>query len=187
MKIKVKYKAMDLRGNIVYLTKAYVCPDFKEESYSHTQKINNKSLTVNLKTDIDSQIISWIDDQDKKELMYEQDWNCIIDYTLVGNKKTKGVSKSALLKSILQELFKDKEKMLIDFMVCYKRMKQKISRLPVDKQISIVLETLGIGYDAKSEAYERIGLILKGEYPDDEKTRLELKKEELKKKYYLNK
>jgi len=148
MKVKIEYKALDLRGNLIKIKRDHECPDFKEEEFTfqgHTflKKVN-------------SQIMDWLDEQDKMDIIYENDLHCIIDYKVVessiGSLKQ---SKKELFENLVDLLITN-EQMNTDVKLTYVGMFNAIKTLKVSKQLEIVLASLGLSYMSKTEAYQNI-------------------------------
>lgn len=161
MKTKVKYKALTFEGKLVHKVLEHDLPDFEEKTV--TLKMNGIPVTTQIP--VTSQIMDHLDDMDKRDLMEENDWHTIIDYWVhVQKKKSEPVKKQVanLAKQYLEGL-ENAEQLMTDFLVVYVRMYDKIKKLKAEDQFKIVLETMGIGYDAQSEVYKRTIAMLRGE------------------------
>lgn len=164
MKIKVKYKAIDLRGNQIKLTKGYDCPDFKEETLKHTQKVNGKFHNFEFKKTINEQVMNWLDDMDKMDFIYENDLHCIVDYEIIeAKRKNEYIVKKPTLEELTTMLLGHNERLMVDFAVAYNKLKKSIKKLDIYDQIQITLESLGMAYESKTEAYERMIYLLRSD------------------------
>jgi len=171
MKIRVKFKAIGLRGEIEYKKMSFTCPDFKEIVYEHTQRLKGIPLTINLNTTVISQVVDWLDDMDKKQIMDENDWHAIIDYNVIDKKVAKKKGELARVKmtafDLAQTVIVNNEVMLNDFEVTYNRMADAVKGLPLEKQFEIVIGAMNIGMETATIAYRRISAILNDKNPDD--------------------
>lgn len=148
MEIKVKYKAVTYNGKVVSFTQKHEAPDFKVETFKHTQE----GKTYDIINSVESQIMDWLDTQDKTELMESKELKCILDYTPVTKVVYSKESEAEMVKAILT-VSGASEKVIIDFMVVYVKMYDSIKKLNIDRKIKIVFDSLGIGYQAKTAAY----------------------------------
>ena len=163
------FKALNERGDLVNEVVSFECPDFQEkESVINLNGVEHKIITT-----IESQLIDWLDEQDKRSLMYEKDWYAIIDYSLekpkTNRKLEKLKSKESIINSVLDiakhylSTCENGEQLLIDFSLVYSRLFENIKNLTYEQQFSSVLDTLNIGYEAKSEAYRSMVELLRGD------------------------
>jgi hypothetical protein len=152
------FKSLGLRGDTLEEVITLDCPIFKEEIY--TVPINGNKFTF--KKTVNEQLIDWLDDQDKSDLMYNNDWHCIIDYWVEEPKVIDKILVIELANNYLTPL-EHGERLLVDFLVVYGRVHDKIKDLSPTNQFSVVLETLGIGYDAQGEAYRSMTVLLRDE------------------------
>jgi hypothetical protein len=166
MKTLIKFKCLDLRGNIVYIKKKYEHPEFKDETFSSLLGIE---LGREITTTAESKIVDWLDEQDKRDLMIDNDIHCIIDYSIVKKRAKKETRVTVVEKEsnqlfeiceILNRCFDDnsenKDRIIADFLVCYDKMKDSLKGLKVDKQMSIVFSSIGVAYESASNAYKHI-------------------------------
>ncbi len=152
MKAKVKYTATT--GSYPYeqikFVETYDCPEFKE--------IHHKSTTKGLKDTyytVFQQVDNWVGELDKKQLMDNKDLLNIIDWEIISvddvKAKADGVVKKDKLSNkdtvllIASTLFKEGNAQK-DFAVCYKKLFKNIKDLKPEKQVSIVMDSMGIGY-----------------------------------------
>jgi hypothetical protein len=171
MEAKVKYKAIDSRGNQVYKTVTHTFPDFVEISKTFTV---NGDKQISYTWSVDEQRMENLDSLDKRDLMYDNDWYAIIDYWLVQPKKKPQVKETvaALAERYLVSL-ENGPQLYVDFLAVYARLYKNIKSLRAEQQMQIVLDTLGVGYDAQSQAYKHAVLLLKS--ISDPEAREELK------------
>lgn len=144
MQKTIKFKAMTLRGKTVYFTKKFQCPDFKV-----IPGINFKGIQLP-DTTVESQIIDWLDNQNKFELMVEMDLGCIINYWIPEKKKAKPTIIYYLKQANLSE------QMLLDLIAVYKEIKPILKGKSIETQIDILLSHLKVGYKSATVAYKRI-------------------------------
>lgn len=165
MNVKIKYKAIDLRGNNVSFTHTHICPDYEEID---TEFIIGDKVHQ-FKTSIDEQVMDWLDNHDKMYLIYEHDVHIIVDYSIVHpkprNKKTKEIKKQEefiLISDTLCDMGLDDE-MKINFFITYDRLKDSIDKLSTYEKITIIFKALGLALDAKSAAFQHMIDIFEGD------------------------
>lgn len=163
MKAKIKYKALTSRGNHVYKTVTHEFPDFEEKSGEVS--VNGGIVKIPYTTTVEMQIMDHLDRMDKTDLMYENDWYAIIDYWPVKKKEKKKSVKVTVAKLATEYLagLNNGPQLAVDFLAVYARMFPKVKDLSAEKQFTIVLEAMGIGYEAQSEVYKRTIAMLRGE------------------------
>ncbi len=150
MKVKVRFKCIDFSGGVVKTTVKFDCPDFKNEE--GTFNANGHQLPY--KTTINQQIIEWLDNQDKSDLMDKYGWYNILNYEVVEKKvKEKKVTINEMIDGFLSGM-EHSEQIKIDFIATYIKMSETIKGLPVEERFKIVLNTLEVGYIAQTEAYK---------------------------------
>lgn len=162
MKQLIKYKVLNCEGKVVHKVVEHDFPDFQE--YEITLPVNGIPLTTTVA--VTTQIMDHLDSMDKRSLMDDNDWHTIIDYWVhVPSKK-----KPALVKKQVAELaevylrdLRNGPQLFVDFLAVYAKMYKSIKSLPAEKQFTIVLDALGVGYEAQSEVYKRTISMLKGE------------------------
>ena len=141
MKTKILIKGMTNTGEVKVV---YELEHPKFELIKHTPLVKE----INCDESIESQIISYFDDIDKKDIMHELDLYAILDYEIYIKPE------ELLIKMV--DTYINNTQVKIDIVACYSRMKEVIEDLPVEKQFRILSSALTIGYEAKSEAYEKI-------------------------------
>lgn len=156
MKQKIKFKALSYHGKVIFFTKEFECPDFKV-----IPPTNFKGIELP-ETSIESQIIDWLDEQDKTSLMIEKDLGVIIDYWI-----PKKQPKFSIIDYLKQANLS--EQMIYDLMAVYKEIKPLLKGKSVKTQIQMMFSHLSIGYQSASNAYEKITAILQAENSDDER------------------
>lgn len=121
------------------------------KAITHRGKVVSKILKIDIPKD--SEPMKYLDDIDKLNIMEDNDWGVILDYSIMIKKpKTQKIT----LKSLVEKYFensKNKEKVVIDFMVVYSRMKNELDMIKPELQFRIILKAMGVGYDASSETY----------------------------------
>jgi hypothetical protein len=163
MQTKVKYKAVDLRGNVVTKVVKVEHPEFNEVNDTVTLKVNGKLETIPVPKTVDEQVIDWLDKQDKSDLMYDNDWHCILNYD-VHYPKPK-VDKRQLVFDLAEKLFTSDD-LRASFVLTYARLYRSIKSLKVEDQVKAVTDALGLAYESQSYAYKRVSAILRGEDPE---------------------
>lgn len=163
-KYNFRFKVLNFRGETKKPLITLECPDFKEES--RVMIINGKEHTITFS--IEEQLDNWLEKLDKRNLMDENDWYAIIDYTLEKPKQEHSVSVRVfdLAKQYLSNL-DNGDRIFNDFVVTYDRLFDKLKKLTPTEQFSAVLESLCIGYDAQSESYRQMLAIMRDEEKDD--------------------
>lgn len=168
MKIKIKFKALTYNGKVIVFTKDFYCPDFE---VIPPKKLNDGELP---EITVESQIIDWLDEQDKSNLMIEKDLGVIIDYWIPKKKEKKSTIVDYLKKANLSE------QLMLDLLAVYKKIKPIIKGKSVEYQIHMMLSHLSIGYDAAANAYKHISNILQVENIKDAEKLLKITKKVLK-------
>ena len=155
MKIKVKFKAFTYRGKLTYFIKTFNCPDFK---IIPSKTLNGLILD---ETSIESQIVDWLDELDKSNLIIEKDLSCIIDYSIV--VKTKKLTFKEYLISLNL-----KEEILFDILLIYREIKPLLKGKTFEKQLLIIMSHLEIGYKTANVAYQNMILMFNRNSSKDE-------------------
>lgn len=160
MKHKVKYKAIDLRGNPVSKIVTHDLPEFTDVKRVFTVNGNQQ---VDVIWSAEDQRMDHLENMDKRDLMYEHDWHAIIDYSFV-----KAKPKAKPLKLVVAEMaekylsgLQNGHQLYVDFLAVYARLYKSIKTMSADQQFTIVLKAQNIGYDAQSVAYKHAILMLK--------------------------
>jgi hypothetical protein len=163
MQTKVKYKAVDLRGNVVTKVVKVEHPEFKEINREVELNFSGTLRKVPYHKSVNEQVIDWLDNQDKIELMYDNDWHCILTYDVHVPKPK--VDKRKKVFELVEELF-DTEVLRASFVLTYVRLYKNIKSLSVEAQVKTVLESLGLAVQAQTYVSKRFLAILQGEDPD---------------------
>lgn len=154
MEVKVKYKAFGLRGNRVSFTHTHECPDFKEIV---KDCILFKGTTYTIT--VDEQVMEWLDELDKMFLIYKEDVDSIIDYSIVKPKERKnrvGKSKSVeVFKEHVEDLGMTDE-MKINFFITYDRLKDSIKSMTTHQKVLVVFDALGLATEARTAAFQHM-------------------------------
>lgn len=148
MDITFKIKGINSFGDIVTIKKKIVCPDFE---VLPSKRFDNLILP---ETSIEEQVYDWFDSIDKKDIMYENDLFIIIDYVIYEKKKNKKLID--LIKSHVSD-----ERMLLDIMAVYSKIKPNLKGLKIEKQFELLLTHLDIGYLSAIESMSPIKNIFK--------------------------
>lgn len=155
METKVKYDALTHEGKRVKITKKYIVPDYEE--------IVSEFLGRRVVTTVESQIDEYISDLDKAEFMEENDLHLIFDWKIISAKKESKelvVSKKAPNKDkqvkMFIEVWEMDEKIKLDFLAVYLKMKPSLKGLSIEKIVEVVISSMGASYQAVGAAFDRI-------------------------------
>lgn len=154
MKTKFRIKALNNRGETFHLTLQIDVPEFQPIP---AKKWDGLDLP---ETSIDSQIMDWFDNQDKKDIMDKHDISIIIDYWIYKPKKRK---KKATVEELFRAISWSSNESLASTLIVYSKLKSALTGVAPLKQVEITLAATGLAYEAQSYAYKRIESILKGE------------------------
>lgn len=155
MKQKIKFKALTYHGKVIFFTKEFDCPDFEVIPSTNFKGIDLPETTV------ETQIIDWLDEQDKSSLMSENDLGIIIDYWIPKKKENQFTILDYLKKANLSE------QMILDLMAVYKEIKPLLKGKSIKTQIQMMFSHLNIGYKSASNAYGRMLEILQSPTVED--------------------
>ena len=138
---KIRYKTFTYAGKVEYFVEEHEFPDFQEKPWSF--ELSGKKIEG--VDSVESQIMNFLDNMDKKKFMDKNDIHTIIDYEIFKPKKK--VNKK---KMVLQESKKyfDKE-YWIDFAVIYTEMYKSIRNLPWKKQFEITVSAFSTTVQGK--------------------------------------
>jgi len=155
MKQKIKFKALTYHGKVIFFTKEFDCPDFEVIPSTNFKGIDLPETTV------ESQIIDWLDEQDKDSLMIEKNLGVIIDYWIPKKKESQFTILDYLKKANLSE------QMILDLVAVYKEIKPLLKGKSVKTQIHMMFSHLNVGYKSASNAYGRMLKILQAPTAED--------------------
>jgi len=155
-----KFKAIDYRGKIFTFSQKIECPEF---SVIPGKEWKGISLP---ETSVESQIMDWFDEQDKKHIMDSKDVSIILDYW-IPEKKQKQPSLLEVFKALNAS-----EKMILDAMAVYKEIKDLLKGKSVTEKVRLIFSHMNIGYTASGVAYDRIGAILRDDTVSEQQTLL---------------
>lgn len=133
MKQKIKFKALSYGGGIISFTREMDCPDNMTES----------------------QIITWLDEQDKGNILTERNLEAIISYQV---EKTTNISVLEQLKRLALN-----DQLMLDFTAVYNEIRPQLEGESVENQVKTVLSHMEIGYAAATNAYQGITKILQSQ------------------------
>lgn len=157
IKHKVKFKILTYRGNSKTITRKIDFPDFKpmfsDLVITGDPEVDKRPISI------ETQMIDWLDEWDKREFMNDNDISTIIDYWLVSDKKNKAsvpAKESKLTFEDVIGMVEMEEGMLIDIMAVYTEMYETIHDLSALKQLSIVLNAVSVGLKSKIEAFDSL-------------------------------
>lgn len=154
MKQKINFKALTYRGKLVRFTKMYDLPDFKVIPPSKIKGVIFQEISI------ESQIMAWLDEQDKEKLMIERDLGVILDYEVSKKREPKPTLVDYLKQDNLSE------QVLTELLAIYSEIRPVLKGKTITTQVEILFSHLDIGCKAASTAYQRISAILNGEVPD---------------------
>lgn len=149
MKQKFKFKILDFNGKIKHIVKEFDCPDFE---------VIPGKLYKNIllpETSIESQLMDWLDGQDKKQFMGENDIEIIFDYWVYKKKKGKKLTINLTMYDYLKTFDLD-DKLLLDLLAIYKEIYDKIKSKPINEQILLLFSHAKIAYISSTNAYNNI-------------------------------
>ncbi len=150
MKVKIQYTATDYNSfKQIKFVETYDCPEFKEIKNDSIKGLPDTYYTIF------QQVDNWVGEFDKKDLIIERDLFNILDWEVIAVDNVKAnvdnvVKKDKLSNKdtvflIASTLFKEGN-VQKDFVVCYKKLYKNIKDLKPEKQVSIVMDSMGIGY-----------------------------------------
>lgn len=157
MEVFIKYKAISYEGERTSFVEQHTCPDFKSQPERDFDGHRLPGISI------ESQVLDWLDDQDKHYLISKHDLMCILDYEVYTGLS---VSLPEIFES-RYESFGISEEVKNNIIATYAVMKGSIENLPIEKQIEIVLSAMDVGFKSSGEAYRRISAILDGKNPDE--------------------
>lgn len=162
MKVKVKFKCVSYKGAVVYITEVIDCPDFK---VIPPKEINGFWFP---ETSIRSQVVDYLDSQDRSNFILKHDLGCILDYSIV-EKREKRSFKDFMISLGLSE------QLMLDVMAVYPKVKHLLKGKSFEARATILLSHVDLGYDAQIVAYKRVGAILKALTSEDARSLIEKK------------
>lgn len=154
MKTKIKFKVLFYNGEVGVIYHQFSHVKFKEI----VDIITIGGVERECITTFESQLDQVIEDWDKRDWMERNDIQAIYNWEIPTVKKktaTIKLTKLRVIETFLQEAnFSDKMK--LDFVAVYSKMRGEIKDLSPAKQISIIFSVLSVAYDASSAAYQHI-------------------------------
>lgn len=163
MKTSIKFKAITLRGKIVYITHELDVPDFipiKEDIDAFMRNIQGsdswskeriKSFKKGMSSTytISQQIDDYVSEIDKSDFMAENDLECIIDWRVISNKskKIKPIDKqkkqdAEIMDFINTYLIDENEVIRADFEAAYTVMRNNLVGVPLNQKVEIILTSI---------------------------------------------
>lgn len=166
MKILVKYSVLFEDGNKGSLKQTYNCPDYEDKP--HCLIIAGEVVHESVETAL-QQADEWVSGIDKSQMMLENDIHMIFDWEIISAEKEstqlilkeKKPSKLEIIEAWL-DVSGMEEQHTLDFKAVYTKLYEKIKKMPVDKQISLTLSSLGMAYDASGAAYQHMSDLIGG-------------------------
>ncbi len=161
MKTKIQYTVMYYSGRRGTKTVTYDCPDFEEQVFT---TIFNLALPEPVILTVEKQIDSWVGEFDKTDFMNKNEIDIIFDWKVLSAKadKTKKelvISKAKLTNEECVKLyasFIEDERLKLDFIAVYSKMKHTVKDLHYLKQIKIVHEAQSVGYKSVIASFDRM-------------------------------
>jgi hypothetical protein len=166
MKTKVKFKAVTDRGNVVTRVLEVEHPDFTEIDKTFSVKVNGVNTTLPFRRTVNEQVIEWLDDQDKSNLMYDNEWYCILNYEAHVPKPK--VNKREAVFRLAEEAFTSEEAKA-SFVLVYSRLHKNLSKLSVEDQFKVVLDSFLLTAEGQAYTAGRMLAILQGKDPNEVK------------------
>lgn len=171
MKVKIAFDIIDYAGRSSADEIPIECPDFEEQKDIHHNKlINNEYQDIELTYTVEQQILSWLDEMDKTEMMAQNNWSIIVNYALVFNKeqskmmdkisKNRRKTKLEMILDAFDSI--EDEKLRDDYKAAYTKMQPSISMLSAERQIIITSASIDVGYLAQKVIIDRVLGILQG-------------------------
>lgn len=154
MERKIKFKVIKDRGRVSLMSKIMNFPNFEIIPPKLFQGIILPEISV------ESQIIDYLDEMDKKEFMYQNDISIIIDYWVCVPKK----NKISLLEAI--KMSGVSEQMFFDLEAIYRKIKPTLKGKSIEKQAEMLFNCLDISYQSATNAYREIYKVLTTPYED---------------------
>lgn len=166
--LKVKFKAIGLRGESVRFIQKIQCPDFEEYESNIGRFVDSKLIIegiINSKITIEEQQEEWLSDFDKWDIMVERDIQSIVDWTIIRKKEKVNYEeiKFEALKVKLLEIWPNRPDRVADFLSIYQEMFPKIKRFSLIKRFEIVLQSYMVAAKATATFADRITATLRGE------------------------
>lgn len=161
MKTLIDFEAITLRGKAVSQTVEMTHPDFVEIDEEVSVRVNGKLTKVPNRKSVEEQIIDWLDDFDKSDLIYDNDWHCIVDYRVHVKPEEPVDDRVKVLELVGSALSTDEMK--ASFLLIYSRLYEKIKALSVDDQIRTVMEAFLLATEAQVHTSKEMLAIFKGE------------------------
>lgn len=161
MKTKIKYDVLYYDGRRGKKTVEYDCPDFEEKIF---KKFFHIDLPEPITVTVEKQIDSWVGEFDKAVWMNENDIDIIFNWKVVSAKTTKSnveliVSQKKLSNEDLIKIFTtmiEDERIRLDFIAVYSKMKPVIKDFHYEKQINIVMASQSVGYQSVIASFGRL-------------------------------
>lgn len=144
---KFKFAALTYRGEKIYFTKKFECPDFE---VIPGKEINGHKFPP---TPIGIQLMDWMDRQDKSGLMDEKDLGLILDYEVFKPKK------HVPLTDFIKALDLDPQ-VVVDMGAIYEKIKPSLKGKSNVEKTKIILSHLTVAYQAAGAAYKHMGNLI---------------------------
>lgn len=166
--LKVKFKAIGLRGEPIRFTQKIECPDFQEIETETNKYIDQRFIDegiINSKITVEEQQEEWLSDFDKWSIIVEKDIDSIVDWAIIRKKKKVNYEeiKFEALKTKLLEIWSNQPDRVADFLSIYQEMFPKIKRFSLIKRFEIVLQSYIVATKATAVFADRMVAILRGE------------------------
>jgi hypothetical protein len=160
METKIKFKAVSDRGCVVTKIIKVDLPEFTEIKKTISVIVNGQPRNMPIHKTVEDQTMEWLDNWDKTDLMYDNDWWCILNYHIHVPKPK--VDKKQAVFDMVEDLLSTDE-LRASFLLTYSRLYKSIKSLSVEKQISAVMESLELSVEAQCYVSNRMLAILRGE------------------------
>jgi hypothetical protein len=162
MEVKIKFDVLTYEGKRKKVTNLYWVPDYEEIKRVGTFLNREFIITV------EEQIDEYIKGIDKAAFMDENDIHIIFDWVIVSAKKiVKGAANIDLiikpdnhseddLVKLFLEVWEVPEKLKIDFLAVYMKMKPTLKGLKLERKIDVVISSMSVAYTSITAAFERV-------------------------------
>lgn len=153
--IKVKFKCVSYEGKAKTKTTSYECPKFEEIPVDLGGQIPELIGLDIPPISVESQQMTWLDEQDKSEFMEANDIHTIFDYSIVQPKEAKEPEPVTTAVQAFRKYGVNAE-ILADFTAVYFEMEQSISHLTQDEQLHIVMKAMSVAYTSSASTLDKL-------------------------------
>lgn len=158
MKAKIKYDVLTQEGKRRKISKVYEVPDFEEK--------RGVFLGHECVNTVEQQIDEFMNDIDKSGFMEENEIHIIFDWKVVSAVKKDNPKQELIIKpvrlsnddmiKIFLGMWEMPERIKIDFAAIYTKMKKSLKGLSIERQIELVIASLGVAQKSSSAILDRL-------------------------------